>query len=154
MMIENLQSNNIFAVAVVTGSIILLIYFAIRTLITSNRFQKGIDLYQQRDYQGAEAAFRRVIAINSTNDVVHLFLGDSLMKQGKVTEAITEFKEIIDRAPKKAEAYLRLSNALMQEEKKAEAIINLKKAQELLQAQRQPQKAQQIEQLLQKISEK
>ena len=154
MITENLQSNNIFAVAVVVGSIILLIYFAIRTLVTSNRFQKGIDLYQQQDYQGAEAAFRRVIAINSTNDVVHLFLGDSLMKQGKVAEAITEFQEIINRAPKKAEAYLRLSNALIQKEQKEEAIVNLKKAQELLQAQRQPQKAQQIEQLLQKINQK
>lgn len=153
-MLENLQSNNIFAVAVVTGSIFLLIYFAIRTLITSNRFQKGMDLYQQQDYEGAEAAFRRVIAINSTNDVVHLFLGDSLMKQGKVAEAIAEFQEIINRAPKKAEAYLRLSNALMQEEKKDEAIINLKKAQELLQAQRQPVKAQKVEQLLQKINQK
>ena len=153
-MIENLPSNNIFAIGLVVGSITLLIYFAIRTLITSNRFQKGIDLYQQQDYQGAEAAFRRVIAINSTNDVVHLFLGDSLMKQGKVTEAITEFKEIINRAPKKAEAYLRLSNALMEEEKKEEAVVNLKKAQELLQAQRQPEKAKKVEQLLQKISQK
>ena len=76
------------------------------------------------------------------------------MKQGKVAEAIAEFQEIINRAPKKAEAYLRLSNALMQEEKKDEAIINLKKAQELLQAQRQPVKAQKVEQLLQKINQK
>lgn len=154
MMLENLQSNNIFAVALVAGSIVLLIYFAVKTLITSNRFQKGINLYQQQDYKAAEAAFRKVIAINSTNDVVHLFLGDSLMKQGKVAEAITEFKEIISRAPKKAEAYLRLSNALMEEEKKEEAITNLKKAQELLQAQRQPVKAKKVEELLQKISQK
>lgn len=153
-MIGSLQSNNTLAIAIVASSIVLLIYFAIKTLITSNRFQKGINLYQQQDYEGAEDAFRGVISINSTNDVVHLFLGDSLMKQGKIAEAITEFQEIINRAPKKAEAYLRLSNALMEEEKKDEAIVNLKKAQELLQAQRQPEKAKKVEQLLEKISQK
>ncbi|MGD1871886.1 MAG: tetratricopeptide repeat protein [Mastigocoleus sp.] len=150
----NLFSSNYIATAIVSFSAIALLYFAIRTLITSNRFQRGMNLYQEKDYQGAEAAFRKVIDINSTNDVVHLFLGECLMYQERVDEAIAEFESVIDRAPKKADAYLRLSDALMQKQKPKEAIANLQKAKELLEKQRQPQQAEKIENLLEKIGSK
>jgi len=77
-MLENSQLNTIIPVIIVISSILLLIYFAIKTLRTSNLFQKGIELYQQKDYANAEAIFRQVTSINSTNDVVRLLLGDSL----------------------------------------------------------------------------
>ncbi|MBF2067915.1 MAG: tetratricopeptide repeat protein [Calothrix sp. C42_A2020_038] len=144
-------SSNLVATLIVFSSICILIYFAVKTLITSNRFQKGVTLYQQKDYQSAEIAFRKVIDINSTNDVVHLLLGDCLMQQDKVDEAVVEFQDVIKRAPKKVDAYLRLSYALMQQGKKTEAIANLEKARDLFQAQRQQQKAEQVEKLLQSI---
>ncbi len=146
------QYTSIFATVAVIFSIFLLGYFAWKTLITANYFQKGINLYQQKDYQGAEAAFRQVIAINSTNDAVHLLLGDTLMQQGKVEEAISEFQEVIRRAPKKVDAYLRLAQALMQQQKPQEAITILQQASDLFQKQRQPEKAEQIQRLLQQIS--
>ncbi|MEA5593815.1 tetratricopeptide repeat protein [Rivularia sp. UHCC 0363] len=147
-----LQLNTVVPVIIVISSISLLIYFAWKTLITSNLFQKGLELYQQKDYPNAEAVFRRVTSINSTNDVVRLLLGDSLLKQGKVEEAIERYQEVITRAPKKADAYLRLSRIYMQQEKKSIAIEYLQQAKEVLQK-RQPEKAQEVSQLLEKLNE-
>ena len=147
------NSGNLIAVIVVTSSICILIYFAWKTLITSNRFQKGLTLYQQKDYKNAETAFRKVISINSTNDVVHLLLGDCLMQQLQVEEAQAQFQDVITRAPKKADAYLRLSNALMLQGNKIDAVVNLEKARDLLTAQRQPQQAEKITKLLQNLKD-
>jgi len=116
-MLENLQINSIIAGIIVTISLVILGYFAWKTLITSDLFQKGINLAQAEDYEGAEAAFRKVIALNSTNDVVRLFLGDVLNRQNRVAEAKELFCEVINRSPKNPEAYLRLANVLMQEDK-------------------------------------
>ncbi|MEC4815049.1 MAG: tetratricopeptide repeat protein [Scytonema sp. PMC 1069.18] len=151
-MFENLQLNSIIAISVVIVSLVIIGYFSWKTLIISDLFQKGLNCYQQEDYKGAEAAFRQVISRNSTNDVVHLLLGDTLMQQSKLDEAIQQFQEVIRRAPKKVDAYLRLSNALMRQEKKQEAIATLQQARDLFQAQRQPQKVDEINRILDKMS--
>ncbi|MCF2148885.1 tetratricopeptide repeat protein [Desmonostoc muscorum LEGE 12446] len=153
-MLETLPINSIIAGSIVAFSLGILGYFAWKTLITSELFQKGINLAQAKDYQGAEAAFRKVISLNSTNDVVRLFLGDVLKQQGQVEEATELFSEVIRRSPKNPDAYLRLANILMQQEKPEEAKNNLLQAKELLQKQRQPEKAARIAQLLDKISTK
>ena len=150
-MVEGFQQSDIFAIAIVSSGIVLLIYFAWKTLITSNFYQKGVNLYQQEDFKGAEAAFRRVISINSTNDVVHLLLGDTLMRQSKVEEAVQQFREVILRAPKKVDAYLRLANILMQQDKKVEALSNLQTAKDLSLTQRNPKQAEQIDKIIEKI---
>ncbi len=150
-MLDNLQFNTIIPAVIVISSISLLIYFAVKTLRTSNLFQKGLELYQQKDYQNAEAVFRQVTSINVSNDVVRLLLGDSLLKQGKVEAAIEKYKEVIERAPKKADAYLRLSRIYMQQEKQSEAIEYLQQAKEVLQK-RQPEKAKEVSQLLEKLN--
>jgi Flp pilus assembly protein TadD len=95
-----------------------------------------------------------VISINSTNDVVRLFLGDVLNQQGQVEEATELFREVIRRSPKNPDAYLRLANLLMQQEREKEAKANLLQAKDLLQKQRQPEKAQKITQLIDKMSDK
>lgn len=151
-MLENFQASYILAIFVVIFSLSILAYFSWKTLITSNLFQKAVTLYQQKDYEAAEAAFRQVISLNSTNDVVHLLFGETLMQQGKVEEATQQFQEVIRRAPKKIDAYLRLSNALMQQEKQEEAVAILQQARDLFQAQRQPEKAHKIDQLLEHFS--
>ncbi|WP_414755721.1 tetratricopeptide repeat protein [Anabaena sp. CCY 9910] len=153
-MLDNLQLTDLLATVAVLISITFLIYFAWKTLVTSNFFQKGVNLYQQKDYPGAEAAFRKVIAINSTNDVVRLFLGDVLKEQGKVAEATELFQEVINRSPKNPQGYLRLATILMQQEKQAEAKTNLQTAQELLQKQRQPETAKRVAKLLEQMNTK
>ncbi|AFZ01106.1 tetratricopeptide repeat protein [Calothrix sp. PCC 6303] len=84
---------------------------------------------------------------------MHLLLGDTLMQQSRTQEAIAQFQEVIERAPKKADAYLRLSNALMQQNQSKEAITNLEKARDLLQKQRNTQEADKINQLLAKLAQ-
>ncbi|MEH2255169.1 tetratricopeptide repeat protein [Nostoc sp.] len=153
-MLETFPTSSIIAAVVVVLSLSILGYFAWKTLITSDLFQKGINLAQTKDYQGAEAAFRKVISINSTNDVVRLFLGDVLNQQGQVEEATELLREVIRRSPKNPDAYLRLANILMQQEREEEAKTNLLQAKDLLQKQRQPEKAKKITQLLDKMSAK
>ncbi|MFN6536155.1 MAG: tetratricopeptide repeat protein [Nostoc sp. EkiNYC01] len=153
-MLETLPISSIIAGSIVVFSLGILGYFAWKTLITSDLFQKGINLAQAKDYQGAEAAFRKVISLNSTNDVVRLFLGDVLKQQGQVEEAKELFQEVISRSPKNPDAYLRLANVLMQQNQPEEAKNNLLQAKELLQKQRQPEKAAKIAQLLEKMSGK
>ncbi|MBO3461120.1 tetratricopeptide repeat protein [Aetokthonos hydrillicola Thurmond2011] len=151
-MLEKFHPTNSIAIVAVIIALSLLAYFSWKTLTTSNLFQKGVNLLQKKDYQGAEEVFRQVISLNSTNDVVHLLFGEALMQQGKLEEATQQFEEVIRRAPKKVDAYLLLSNALIQQRKKEEAINILQKAKELFLVQRQPKKAEQIQQLLEKIN--
>jgi tetratricopeptide (TPR) repeat protein len=150
-MLENSQISNIIAISLVALSMGCLIYFAWKTLITSNLFQRGVNLFRDKDYVGAEAVFRQVIAINSTNDVVRLLLGDLLNHQGKIEESKEVFNDVINRSPKNPDAYLRLANIQLLDNEKAEAIKNLQTSKALFKKQRQPEKAQAIEKILQEI---
>lgn len=147
-MLEDVSISNIIAIILVVSSVGILIYFAWRTMITANLFQKGIDLFKAKDYDGAESAFRQVIAINSTNDVVRLLLGDLLNHQGKIEEAKELFTYVINRSPKNADAYLRLANIQLIQEDNQEAIKNLETSKALFQKQRQPQKAKTIDKII------
>ena len=80
-------SSNILAIFVVIFGLAILGYLSIKTLITSNLFQQGINFYQAKDFENAEIALRKVIAINSTNDMVRLLLGDILNEKGQITAA-------------------------------------------------------------------
>jgi TolA-binding protein len=59
---------------------------------------------------------------------------------------------LIDLAPKNVDAYLRLGMLLVKQDKLEEAIATLETARDLFKAQRQNQKAETVEQLLQEIS--
>ncbi|MFM2061930.1 MAG: hypothetical protein RLZZ507_1600 [Cyanobacteriota bacterium] len=150
-MLDNSPLGNIISISFVVTSIGFLIYFAWKTLITSNLYQKGVTLFQAKDYDGAEAAFRQVIAINATNDVVRLLLGDLLNHQGKIEEAKQVFSDVINRSSKNPDAYLRLANILLLQNHREEAIKNLQTSKALFQKQRQPQKAATIDKILKEI---
>ncbi len=150
---SEIHNYNYVIIITLVGSIfVALAYFLWKTLATSNCFQKGISLYEQKDYIGAEAAFREVIALNYTNDMVRLLLGDVLLKQDKIDVAEQQFREVIGRAPKKVDAYLRLGNVLIQKQQIQEAIATLQQAKDLLEKQRQSEKAEKVAQLLQHLS--
>jgi len=151
-MLETYPITNIFAVVTVVTSIAILSYFAWKTLITANLFQKGVNLYQAQEYESAEAIFRQLIAINSTNDLVRLLLGDILSQGGNIEEAKELFVQVIRRSPKNADAYLRLANILMRQNQQAEARENLLLARDLCQKQRQHERAAKIVQVLEKFS--
>ena len=153
-MLENLQSTDIFAIIPVLVALIILGYFSWKTLVTLNSFQTGVKLYEQKDYQGAEAAFRKVISNNSTNDVVRLLLGDILKEKGQVIEATELYQEVIRSSPKNPDAYLRIATIFMEENQPEKAKENLEQAKALLQKQRQPQRAEKVGHLLDKITAK
>lgn len=139
------------AVVVVLG-LTILGFFVREGIFTSNIYKKGVMLYQEKDYKGAEEAFRNVLSRHPSNDMVHLLLGDALMQQDKPEEAIAEFKELIRRTPKNVDAQLRLGTALIKQDNLDEAIAALKKARDLFKAQRNTHKADSVDQLIQQIS--
>jgi TolA-binding protein len=153
-MLKTFPPSDIIAISVVITGLVILGYLSIKTLITSNLFQKGINFYQAKDYENAEIVFRKVITINSTNDMVRLLLGDILNLKGQIPEAKALFCEVIDSSPKNPDAYLRLANIFMQQEQQTEAKANLLQAKELLQKQRQPERAKKVSLLLDKMTAK
>lgn len=142
----------LLAIVVVGIGLTILGFFIREGVVTSNIYKQGVKLYQEKDYKGAEAAFRQVISRHPSNDAVRLLLGDVLMQQDKLEEAIAQFKDLIDRAPKNVDAYLRLGMLLVKQDKIEEAIATWETARDLFKAQRQNQKAETVEQLLQEIS--
>lgn len=150
-MVEMPQQLSFLAAAVVGIGLMVLGLFAREGFATSKTFERGVSLYQQKDYKGAEAAFRQVISRHPSNDMVHLLLGDVLMQQGLPEEAVAQFQEVIRLTPKNVDAYLRLGNALSQQNQLEEAVAALEKARDLFKAQRNPKKAEEIEQLLQQL---
>ena len=141
----------ITAAGVVILGLLVLGFFVREGIVTSNIYKQGVKLYQDKDYKSAEAAFRQVISRHPSNDVVRLLLGDSLMQQDKLEDARAVFQELSDRAPKNVDARLRLGMALVKLGKLDEAVSVLEAARDLLKAQRNPQKAESVEQLLQQI---
>ena len=150
-MIEMPQLIYFLTAAIVGVSLTVLGFFVREAIATSKTFGHGVNLYQQKDYKGAEAAFRQIISRHPSNDMVHLLLGDVLMQQGLPEEAVAQFQEVIRLTPKNVDAYLRLGNALSQQNQLEEAVAALEKARDLFKAQRNSKKAEEIEQLLQQL---
>lgn len=151
-MIESSGQTHLIAAIVVAVSLIALAFFVWEGITTSSLYNRGVKLYQEKDYKGAESVFTNVLSRHPSNDIARLLLGESLMGQNKLDDAVTQFSTLISRAPKNAEAQVRLATAFMKLEKLPEATQALEKARELFKAQRNEQKSGQIEQLLQTIS--
>lgn len=151
-MVETPQQIYFLAAAVVGIALLVVGFFLREAIATSNLYQQGVTLYQQKDYKSAEKNFRNVLSRHPSNDMVHLLLGDTLMQQDRVEEAIAEFRDLIERVPKNVDAHLRLGTALVKQDKLEEARAVLEKARDLFKAQRNTQKADSVDQLLQEIS--
>lgn len=149
---ETSGQTYLIAAAVVLAGLVTLGFFTREGLVTSSRYEQGVKFYQNKDYEAAELAFQDVLSRHPSNDLARLLLGESLMQLGKLDDATSQFNELINRAPKNADAQLRLGTALMKKEKLADAIAAFTKAKELFSKQKNSQKAEQIEQLLQQLS--
>lgn len=151
-MAETPQQTYLIAAAVVGIVLTILGFFVREAIATSSTFNQGVTLFKEKDYKGAEVAFRKVISRHPSNDMVHLLLGDVLMQLDLPEEAIAQFREVIRLTPKNVDAHLRLGTALIKQNNLEEAIAAIEKARDLFKAQRNTQKADQIDQLLQQIS--
>lgn len=148
------QQIYFLAAAVVVVSLTSIGFFLREAITVSTSYQQGVTLYQQRDYVGAEVAFREVISRHPSNDIAHLLLGNALMQQDNLEGAIAEFRDLSRRAPKNVDAHLRLGTALLKQDNLEEAIAALQQARDLFKAQRNTQKADSVEQILQEIRTK
>ena len=152
-MIETSQQTYLIAAAVVVLGLTILVFFAQEGISTSKLYQQGVTLYQDKNYQEAEVAFRQVLTRHPSNDLVRLLLGDVLMQQDQLEDATAQFTELINRTSKNGDAYLRLGIALLKQDKSEDATAAFSKARDLFKVQRNPQKADQIAQLLQQMNE-
>ena len=150
-MLETSGQTSLIAAAVVLVGLVTLGFFVREGIVTSSLYNQAVKLYQEKDYQGAEAALQNVLSRHPSNDVARLLLGESLMQLGKLDDATSQLQDLTRRAPKNADAHLRLGTALMKQEKLENAIAAFTKAKELFLKQKNPQKAEQIEQLLQQF---
>ncbi len=151
-MVESSGQSHLIAAVVVAISLIALAFFVWEGVTISSLYNRGVKLYQEKDYKNAESVFIDVLSRHPSNDIARLLLGETLMQQNKLDEAVAQFTALISRAPKNAEAQVRLATALMKLQKLESATASLEKAQELFKSQRNEQKSEQIEQLLQSIS--
>jgi tetratricopeptide (TPR) repeat protein len=113
-MTENTQTLTLLATGIVGILLTALAIFLARSIGTSNLFKKGLDAYQQQDYPEAAANFRQVLQRHYSNDMAHLLLGKSLLKQGQFEDAIAQWQLLIQRSPKNVDAYISLGTAWMQ----------------------------------------
>lgn len=60
------------------------------------------------DFAGAEAAYRRALAIDGENAAAHYNLGLLLQKQGERRKALAEYKRVVEIAPRHAWAHYQM----------------------------------------------
>lgn len=95
------------------------------------QMRKAREAYSGGNYVQVEAICREVIQDDPSNVEAHTFLGLVLYDQGKLDEAIENYRTAIKLDPKSAAAYSNLGNALQNQGKLDEAVENYQKAIEL-----------------------
>jgi tetratricopeptide (TPR) repeat protein len=84
-------------------------------------YELGVALADSNDMQDAEAQFRESIRLNPAVSVgAYMRLGSILEKEGKLDEALEEYRQAIQLLPT-AEAYVLLGNALQRANRSQEA---------------------------------
>ena len=79
-------------------------------------------------WQNSESLWTRTLACTSNNLVAHLDLGEALVEQGRVDEAMVHFQQALQIRPGYAETYYNLGNALLQQGRVNEAIGHFQQA--------------------------
>ncbi len=103
-------------------------------LVPNVFLRKGSTLLKDKDYEGAAAAFKEVVALTPEDGQANLLLGQALMQNNDLagaTEALEKAAELgkADQANKLlANAYLKEGQALLKANKTAEAIAALEKS--------------------------
>jgi len=94
-------------------------------------FNYGCDLYGAGRFDEAEPHFRNAIRISPALDDARTYLGEVLLIQGKLNEAVACFNELLAHRQDSAEAYYHLAVALNRQKKYDEAIKHFAKTLEL-----------------------
>jgi tetratricopeptide (TPR) repeat protein len=79
-------------------------------------------------WRNSESLWTHTLACTSDNLVAHLDLGEALVEQGRVDDAIVHFQQALQIRPGYAEAYFDLGNALLQQGRLDEAMVYFQQA--------------------------
>jgi tetratricopeptide (TPR) repeat protein len=82
-------------------------------------------------YKNLETLWRATVSLNPASWMAHENLGNALSQEGKISEAIMEYRRDLDLKPDSAEGHNDLGAALMKEGKLDEAIFHYLRALEL-----------------------
>ncbi len=79
-------------------------------------------LFEDGNYQAAEAEYRRTLRANPNFDEGWDGLGDACFKQGKWSEAEKAYREAVRLKPQEGLYHAQLANALLKQGRRAEAM--------------------------------
>ena len=90
----------------------------------------GVVRYQMKDVPGAIEFLRKALAQPAylRPQDAHLYLGGILLDQGKMDEALIEFRKAVDVEPEFGPAYNAMGYVLLQQQRPQEAIESLSRA--------------------------
>lgn len=91
-------------------------------VILALAFLSVMSARQAARWRDTRTLFTHALSVTRDNPVAHLCLGDVLLREGRVDEAIPHFRESIRLAPKLPEPYNKLGSALGAKERHEEAI--------------------------------
>jgi len=152
---------------IITAACLLLVHSTLFGQQEKEYIRKGNRLYKKSEYTGSEGMYRRAQAQERSTYDSGFNLGDALYKQGKFSEAASEFMKTAKGSDadsvKQAQSFYNLGNSLLKDQKFEESInayinslkldpgnveakYNLAYAQDQLKKQQQQQKDQQQDQ--------
>ncbi len=82
----------------------------------------GLTRLQLGYWKNSETLFRQALEVTKNNQFAHKALGDALLKEGQIDEAIRQFQEAIRLKPDDADIHYNLGNALLKKDQTDEAI--------------------------------
>lgn len=109
-----------------------------KELIPSVYLSKGNSLLKAKDVTGATAAFQQVLAVDPTNGMASLLLGQALNAQGKVAEAEAAYLQAAENGQEAnakkqlSRMYLKLAQTALKGKKSQDAYDNAVKANSFL----------------------
>jgi tetratricopeptide (TPR) repeat protein len=92
--------------------------------LSNKALSKGIDLYTNKDYDGAVREFKRAIALSpfgDYSDKAYEYMANAYLNQNKVSDAINTYKQMLRRNPSDDAAHLSLGNIYYKGERYREA---------------------------------
>lgn len=92
------------------------------------RYNYGIVLLNQQQYQEAENVFKDALRIQSDYPEAHLELGLAFEGQGLLSQALSEFREALQGKPGYSEAHFQIGKIFVNEGKYADAIQHFHEA--------------------------
>ncbi|ABA22785.1 TPR repeat protein [Trichormus variabilis ATCC 29413] len=114
-------------------------------------FQLGNVFFRGKKVEAAISAYQEAIRLKSRYAVAYNALGIVYASQNRWSDAIAQYQKALEINPDYGDALTNVALVLWQTNKKDEALVSLEKALNIFKKQNRNEKANQVEQLLQRI---